>query len=120
DSKLLKSGYALWVKDNVIKKIVFKDRKLDNILISEDFNHIVFRQQKINEPQGIYTFDLKQNTEKLLYQSNRGLLEYDLGSPKLINYTVDGVELTAGLIYPAYFNPEKKYPMIVNIYEKQS
>ncbi len=120
DSKHLKSGYALWGKNHSIRKLVFNDRRLDYILTSDNFNNVVFRQQKFNEPQGIYNFDLKQNKEKLLYQGNKALFKYDLGSTKLIHYKIDEVELTAGLIYPANFNPEKKYPMIVNIYEKQS
>ncbi|MBA6152706.1 S9 family peptidase [Gelidibacter maritimus] len=115
-----KTGYGIWKKVNKIEKVIFEDRKLDGILISEDFSNIVFRRQKFNEPHGIYNFDIKQKKEYLLYQSNEELLNYDLGSGQLIKYNIGEKELLGTLLFPTNFNPEKKYPMIVYIYEKTS
>ncbi|SDR85336.1 prolyl oligopeptidase family serine peptidase [Opitutus sp. GAS368] len=49
------------------------------------------------------------------------LAPFTWGSDELISYrSTDGVELTAMLCKPANFDPRKKYPMIVYIYERLS
>lgn len=115
-----KTGYAIWKKGNKMRKVIFEDKKIDGVLASEDFSNIVFRKQKFNEPPGIYGLNPEKNRQYLIYQSNDELLDYDLGNAELIKYKIDEKMLSGTLIYPANFNPQKKYPMIVYIYEKQS
>ena len=117
---LHKTGYALWNRENKIRRMIFEDRKMDDILISEDFSNIVFRKQKFNQPPGIYNLNTEKNKQHLIYQSNKELLNYDLGRAELIKYTLDKAVLSGSLLYPANFNPQKKYPMVVCIYEKSS
>ena len=65
--------------------------------------------------------DLKKENSMILYQSNPQQEQYLWGKSELINYTnVIGDSLQGVLLYPAGYEPEKKYPMIVKIYEKQS
>lgn len=115
-----KTGYAIWNKGNKIRKVIFEDRKMDVILISEDFRNIVFRKQKFNEPPVIYRLNTEKNREYLIHQSNKDLLDYDLGRSQFIKYNMGEKMLSGTLLYPANFNPKKKYPMIVCIYEKAS
>lgn len=120
DSNLHKSGYAIWEKNNKVRKIIYENRKMDGVLISEDFSNIVFRKQKFNEPPAIYGLNLEKDKQYLIYQSNRELLNYELGNAELIKFKLDEKILSGALISPANFNPQKKYPMIVYIYEKTS
>ncbi|HLV38546.1 S9 family peptidase [Xanthomarina sp.] len=120
DSRIHKTGYALWEKNKNIKKMIFEQRNLDGILTSRDYSYMVLRKQKFDEPPGIYGLNLNTNEEYLIYQSNEQLLDYDLGRAELIKYQVGEEILSGALIYPANFNPQKKYPMIVFIYEKLS
>jgi dipeptidyl aminopeptidase/acylaminoacyl peptidase len=47
--------------------------------------------------------------------------EFNWGKSELVNYkSADGVELSGVLIKPEDFDPQKKYPMIVYIYERLS
>jgi dipeptidyl aminopeptidase/acylaminoacyl peptidase len=47
--------------------------------------------------------------------------EFNWGKAELVNYkSADGVELSGVLIKPEDFDPQKKYPMIVFIYERLS
>lgn len=120
DSNRTSTGYVFWNRNN-LKKIAYEHRKIDEILISEDYGKVVFRKQKFNESPSIHFMNLTNTDHKILYQSNIGLKKYDLGNAKLINYvTKTGDSLQGSLIYPANFDPKKKYPMIVYIYEKIS
>lgn len=114
------SGYAIWNQEHGYERIVFENKKVDGILISANLNYLVYRKQRFNEPPAIYGADLKGNKSRLLYQSNAKLLDYDLGRAQFINYKVNDMVLTGSLIYPANYNPNKKHPLIVSIYEKIS
>ena len=47
--------------------------------------------------------------------------DYNWGTAELVNWSsLDGLPLTGMLIKPENFDPNKKYPMIVNFYEKSS
>lgn len=120
DDNLHRTGYALWKKGNKIRRVIFEDKKIDEALTSEDFSNIIFRKQKFNEPPSIYGINLKTNKQHLIYQSNKELLNYDLGRAELIKYKLGEEMLPGALLYPANFNPQKKYPMVVSIYEKLS
>lgn len=58
---------------------------------------------------------------KLIYKSNKKDSEIFKIKNELFNYqSKEGEVLNSVLIYPLNYDPAKKYPMIVNIYEKQS
>jgi len=61
------------------------------------------------------------DSSKLLVQSNPQQEEFYWGKAKLIHYkNTKGDSLSGILYYPAQYNSQKKYPMIVYIYEKLS
>jgi dipeptidyl aminopeptidase/acylaminoacyl peptidase len=115
-----KTGYAIWRKGSIIKRLIFEEKKIDGIQVSEDFNNAVFRSQRFDESPCIYNINLNNKEITRLYQSNRELSKYDLGKSQHIKYSIGDKVLSGSLLYPAHFNPEKKYPMIVYIYEKMS
>lgn len=56
-----------------------------------------------------------------LFESNSQQKHFQWGSEKRIPYNApDGQQLQGILYYPAGYDPTKKYPMIVQIYQKQS
>lgn len=84
-------------------------------------NRFLWKEAKYNIPPSIHFRKLKENKSHLLYWSNKDLLEFDLGYEKIISYkdknnnTLNGI-----LFYPANYDPSKKYPLIVHIYEKKT
>lgn len=120
DNKLHRTGYAFWDKGNETRRVIYEDKKLDEVLLSDDKKRIVFRKQTFNEPPSIYGLNLQTLEEHLIYQSNAQLLTYDLGKAELIKYQVGKEILSGTLVYPANFNAQKKYPLIVFIYENLS
>ena len=65
--------------------------------------------------------DLSFKTEKRLTDANPQQRDYVWGTAELVRWTsLDGRELEGLLYKPENFDPKKKYPMIVNFYEKSS
>lgn len=56
-----------------------------------------------------------------VFQTNSQHFRFNWGHSELITYSNSkGEQLKAALFYPANYNAEKKYPMVVSIYEKRS
>lgn len=121
DFDTFKTGYAVWKKNKKPTTIVLENYRTDAELVNKDFDILVYRKQRFNRPIGIYSFNRNTQQEQLLYQSNEKLLDYDLGRAELLEYKGgNGEILKASLLYPAEYNPDKKYPMIVRIYEREA
>lgn len=116
-----KSGIALWKKDMSVNTIIYSDYFINGIYPSEDMKKLVFSKSKINTPHSLHIIDLESFEDHRILQSNEKILEYDLGKYEFINYTDQfGNELKATLIYPSNYDPNKNYPLITYIYEKNS
>ena len=116
-----KTGYAVLKDKNTVETLVYGPGKVDGVLMSDDQRLIVFKKCRFNEPPAIFALNLVNKETRLLYQSNEKLLDYDLGRDELVTFSTGKKgSLSGALIYPAHFDPERKYPMIVWIYEKNS
>ena len=88
---------------------------------AKNSNNIVFTKESFTQfPDLIYS-DLTFKNEKMLTNANPQQSDYNWGTAQLVHWTsLDGIELTGMLIKPENFDPSKKYPMIVNFYERSS
>lgn len=89
-----------------------KARKADRLIYTrEDFRMF---------PDYLLT-DLSFSNEKRLTDANPQQKDYLWGTAELVRWTsLDGRELEGLLYKPENFDPKKKYPMIVNFYERSS
>ena len=84
-------------------------------------DNVIFTRQSFEEYPNIRISDLSFKSEKVISDVNPQQKDYNWGTAELINWTsLDGLSLTGMLIKPENFDPDKKYPMIVNFYEKSS
>jgi dipeptidyl aminopeptidase/acylaminoacyl peptidase len=61
------------------------------------------------------------NLQTLISDANPQQKNYNWGTNQLVKWTsLEGKEITGMLVKPENFDPSKKYPMIVNFYEKSS
>lgn len=118
--KTHKSGISLLRADYSIKQLLNEDNSFHEIYMVGNKKNIIYNSESTTKPISIINYDWKSKKTNIIYQADEELLDYDLGHKKIITYEVDGKELNGALIYPANYKPEKKYPMIVNIYEKKS
>ncbi|WP_367753806.1 alpha/beta hydrolase family protein [Flavobacterium sp. WC2430] len=115
------SGYYYWHPERNIKKMVYKDRMIDHLIKAEQSSSYIYREQSFKLSPRLMFKTEKEKQPKLLIQTNLQQNHFDWGHNELISYTDSrGTPLQGVLYYPSNFQKGKKYPMIVNIYEKQS
>ncbi len=89
-----------------------KARKADQLL---------FTRESFSEFPDLRITDLKFRSQKRLSNANPQQADYNWGQIELVNWTsLDGKKLTGMLVKPEDFDPAKKYPMLVNFYEKSA
>ncbi|PTS89648.1 hypothetical protein DBR27_22520 [Flavobacterium sp. HMWF030] len=120
DGEDAKSGYFTWNKINKEQSIVYEASYIDQMHFDANTNSYIYQRQNFNKsPYLVYQYADK--TSRVFFENNKYESEYNWGTSELIEFkNSKGSLLRAALYYPADFKPEKKYPMIVHIYEKQS
>lgn len=117
-----KEGYAyLDLKTNTVSTEVLDNFKYsERVLKAKNASEMVLTQQNFKTfPDLLLTTNFK-NTERIS-QVNPQQNDYYWGSIELVEWTsLDGQKLKGMLVKPEGFDPKKKYPMIVNFYEKSS
>ncbi len=82
---------------------------------------VIFTRQSFEEFPNIRISNLSFKKDKVISNANPQQSEYNWGTAEIVKWTsLDGMELEGMLIKPEDFDPNKKYPMIVNFYEKSS
>jgi dipeptidyl aminopeptidase/acylaminoacyl peptidase len=111
-------------KTRLVHKGDFKlDRRPEKAKESNDY---IFTQETYTQfPDLRHTQMLYNNDTKLehtqISTANPQRKDYNWGEIQLHKWTsLDGVELSGLLVLPDNFNPKKKYPLIVNFYERSS
>jgi dipeptidyl aminopeptidase/acylaminoacyl peptidase len=88
---------------------------------AQDDSHLIFTRESFEEFPDIRYSNLSFKTQTRISNVNPQQSDYNWGTAELVNWTsLDGDELTGMLIKPENFDPNKKYPMIVNFYERSS
>ncbi|RPG04520.1 MAG: S9 family peptidase [Pelagibacteraceae bacterium TMED267] len=82
---------------------------------------LIYTRQSFTEYPNIRVSDLSFNSNVVISDANPQQKDYNWGTAELVNWSsLDGIDLTGMLIKPENFDPNKKYPMIVNFYERSS
>ncbi|PWA10503.1 S9 family peptidase [Flavobacterium laiguense] len=115
-----KTGYFKWKSDSDVKPIVFGDRYTDEFSYNSKKRNFFYREQEFGLPPRLVS---KEDSceAKLFFQSNPQHYNYNWGTSELIEFqNSKRQDLKGVLFYPANYDPKKKYPMIVHVYELQS
>jgi acetyl esterase/lipase len=122
NDKTKAQGYAqLNLTNNTITQIVMDDFAYSRRpMKAQKAQSLVFVKQNFKTcPDLLYTTDFKTN--KRISDINPQQSEYSWGSIELVEWTgLNGQILRGMLVKPEGFDPKKKYPMIVNFYEKST
>ncbi|OEK06238.1 S9 family peptidase [Roseivirga misakiensis] len=88
---------------------------------AQDDDHVMFTKQSFEVFPDIHYADLTFESPTQISNANPQQSEYNWGTAELVHWmSLDGDQLSGMLIKPENFDPNKKYPMIVNFYEKSS
>lgn len=114
-----KSGYSFWSVKRGLQQIVFENNRIGWLKRSKNGAYCYIRENYHLAPQLV--FQWRENKPTVLYQSNPHQKNYDWGFSKLISYeNSKGQLLNGALYYPASYDGDKSYPMVVYIYERLS
>jgi len=116
------SGYAAYdFKSNSLKSLVsgpYRYGRPTKALLSEQ---LLFTRESFTEFPDLHMADLDFTSQQKMSDANPQQKDYNWGTIELVKWTsLDGVELSGMLVKPEDFDPAKKYPMIVNFYERSS
>ena len=114
--KTKKFGYYRMTGDKV-EKLVFAPVQVNRLVKAKDANAFLYVKQDYDQSPALYvTNDFKD--EKLVTETNLQQKNYYWGKSELVSFTnKKGKQLQGALFYPANYEPGKKYPMVVYIYE---
>lgn len=131
DKKWLLSVFDEKTKENGIveysvaskkqKQLTFGPYNFKVIRKAKNAKSILFTKENFNEFPNLAITDLKFGKSIQISNANPQQKQYNWGIAELMKWTsLDGIELSGMLYKPENFDPSKKYPLIVNFYEKSS
>ncbi len=116
------SGYATYhPKSKKLISLIAGPYRYGNIQKAKLADQLLFTKESFQVFPDLLTADMSFKNSRQLSDANPQQKQYNWGTNELVNWTsLDGEELTGMLIKPENFNPNKKYPLLVNFYERSS
>lgn len=117
-------GYASYnPKKKALKKLIegpFSFRR--PLLAQKDKKkHLLYTRESFTEFPNLWSTNTNFKSSKQITDANPQQSDYNWGTAEMVEWvSLDGKPLKGMLIKPEDFDPNKKYPMIVNFYEKSS
>jgi dipeptidyl aminopeptidase/acylaminoacyl peptidase len=116
--KSKKFGYAVMDARGRVTPLMYEFRSVGRLAKAKNANAFTYVTQRYEEAPAMYVTDQSFRNPQLVVQTNPQQADFNWGKSELVSFTnADGKELQAALIYPANYEPGKKYPMVVYIYE---
>lgn len=113
-----KSGYARLDPDGKLTRLVWLDRSVGGLAKAKNADVFGYTIQDFDVSPDIFVGGPDLKNAKKMTATNPFQEKYAWGKSELLEYVTDkGRRLQAVLIYPAGYEPGKKYPMIVYNYE---
>jgi dipeptidyl aminopeptidase/acylaminoacyl peptidase len=120
DLKTSRRGFCVLDGLGKTKRLTPAQDNSENLLLSSDSKTVLYGKESFEFPPRLMIKSLKDEKEKLVFQSNPHYIQYQWGKSKVFTFTTEGDTLRAALLYPAAYDSTKKYPMITYIYETMS
>ncbi len=101
--------------------LIFGPYRFANTKKAKLSDQLLFTKESFEVFPDIYMSDISFKKIKQLSDANPQQESYNWGTNELVQWTsLDGKELTGMLVKPENFDPNKKYPLLVNFYERSS
>jgi dienelactone hydrolase len=98
--------------------LIWEDKMIGQVEKAKHADRVIFTQQTFREFPDYWTSNAKFATPRKITDANPQITDYAWGSRVLVTYTNSaGRKLQGTLTLPADYQPGKKYPMLVYIYE---
>lgn len=122
DETTKNSGFVYYhPKSKKITPLVSGPYRFANAKKAKLSDQLLFTRESFMEFPDLRTADSNFNTVTVLSNANPQQENYNWGAIELTKWnSLDGKELTGLLVKPENFDPTKKYPLLVNFYERSS
>ena len=108
-------------KNKALKQLIEGPYRYANLQKAKLGDELIYSRESFKEFPDIRVTKLDFKKDVRLSNANPQQSDYNWGSIELVNWTsLDGKALTGMLVKPENFDPNKKYPLLVNFYEKSS
>ncbi len=98
--------------------LIHEDRAISGLSKAKNSDQFIYRSETYSESPNIYLTGYAFTSPVKITNTNPQQADYAWGKSELIHFkNAAGKELQGALYYPANYEPGKKYPMIVYIYE---
>lgn len=114
--KTKQSGYLRY-DDGKLTKLIYENKSIGRLDKAKQADVFTYVSQDFDQSPALHlTSDFQHKT--LVTETNPQQANYYWGKSELVNFTNKaGKKMQGALFYPANYQPGKKYPMIVYIYE---
>jgi dipeptidyl aminopeptidase/acylaminoacyl peptidase len=113
-----KYGYGRLRSNAPVERLVFLDRNVTRLSRAKDADVYYYRVEGFDASPDYFVGGPRLADARQVTNTNAFQAEYAWGRSELIDFTsTTGHELQAALLYPAGYEPGRKYPMIVYFYE---
>ena len=114
------TGYFIWNIREGEKPLAFNDSAIGQVRRSKNGAYAFIEQKFDKSP--VLLFKPNKNAEStVVFASNQQQEQYYWGKSELIQYrNKNNQQLKGVLLYPSDYDKEKKYPMVVHIYQTKS
>lgn len=103
------------------EKLLMGAKDYNNPTKSKDADVLMFTASRFDEYPDVWITDSNFKAPKKISNGDAQRAQFNWGTGELVNFkNTDGVPLKGLLLKPDNFDPKKKYPMIVYIYERLS
>ncbi|WP_281323473.1 S9 family peptidase [Flavobacterium aestivum] len=116
DKKTGASGFSKWTLSGGISDMVWENKKISQLSKARNVDSYMYIEQSYELSPRLMMYD---GRPKQIVETNKQQQHFYWGKAEAIEYTACGKNLQGILYYPAGYNKETKYPMIVHIYERQ-
>ena len=116
------SGYGrLDPASKTVKPLLFEDRAVSSLAKARNAEVYLYVTQKFDDSPDAYVGGADLGSAKQVTATNPFMSTYAWGRSEVVEYTTGrGRRLQGSLHYPANYEPGKRYPMVVYLYEKLS
>lgn len=113
-------GFARF-SDNKLEELIYKPAMLNRLSKAKSAKKFAYQSQTATDSPDFFIVENNFSNPLALTNTNPQQDEYYWAGDELITFTNErGEQLQGRLIYPAEYEPGKKYPMITYIYERRS
>ena len=110
------AGFSYWTLKSGTKEMVWENKDVSQIKKAAESNTYIYIDQSFESPPRLMFYNGSSNE---IFQSNPQQKKFYWSRNEKIEFLSDDIKTKGILYYPADFKENIKYPLVVNIYERQ-